>query len=82
MAGPKSYDLQPRNKPSSTDLLLSFYVISFNLVDNSTLCTALIDIGAISNYMSYNLAIRLGFTLEGGIGVIFANGINVEPFTT
>ena len=62
--------------------MLSFDVFSFNLVDNSTLCTALIDTGAISNYMSYDLAIRLGFTLEGGIGVILANGTNVESFTT
>ena len=62
--------------------MLSFDVFSFNLVDNSTLCTALIDTGTISNYMSYNLAIRLGFTLEGGVGVILANGTNVESFTT
>ena len=46
------------------------------------LCTALIDTGAISNYMSYNLAIRLGFSLEGGFGVILANGSNLESFTT
>ena len=81
MAGPKPYDLLPRNKPSSTYLLLSFYVFSLNLVDNSTLCTAFIDKGAISNYMSYNLAIRLGLTLEGGAGVILANGTNMESFT-
>ena len=42
----------------------------------------MIDTGANSNYMSYNLAIRLGFTSEGGVGVILANGTNVESFTT
>ena len=42
----------------------------------------MIDTGAISNYMSYDLAIRPGFTLEGGVGVILANGTNVESFTT
>ena len=52
------------------------------MLDNFTLCTALIDTGAISNYMSYNLAIRLGFTLEEGTCVILANGTNVESFTT
>ena len=82
LASTKPYDLRPRNKPSSTYLLLSFDVFSFNLVDNSTLCTALIDTGAISNYMSYDLAIRLGFSLEGGVGVILANGTNVKSFTT
>ena len=46
------------------------------------LCTALIDTGAVSNYMSYDLAIRLGFTLERGAGNILANGTNVESFTT
>ena len=44
------------------------------------MCTALIDTGAISNYTSYNLAIRLGLTLEGGIGIILANGTNAESF--
>ena len=82
MVGPKPYDLQPCNKPSFTYLLLSFDVFSYNLVDNSTLCTTLIDTGAISNYMSYNLAIRLGFSLEGGVSVILAYGTNVESFTT
>ena len=82
MASPKSFDLRPRNKPSSTRLLLSFDVFSFNLVDNSTLVTAFIDTGAIFNYMSYNLAIRLGFSLERGVSVILANGTNVEFFTT
>ena len=32
MAGPKSYDLLPRNKHSYTYILLSFYVFTFNLV--------------------------------------------------
>ena len=32
--------------------------------------------------MSYDLAIRLDFSLEGGVGVILANGTNVESFTT
>ena len=46
------------------------------------LFTALIDTCAISNYMSYNLAIRLGFSLERGVSIILANGTNVMSFTT
>ena len=44
------------------------------------MCTALIDTGAISNYTSYNLAIRLGFSQEGDVGVILADGTYVESF--
>ena len=42
----------------------------------------LFDTGAISNYMSCDLAIRLGIALEEGVNVILANSANVESFTT
>ena len=46
--------------------------LSFKLFFASILCTALFDTGAKSNYMSYDLAIKIGPALEEGVGFVIS----------
>lgn len=68
------YNLYSSNKAIPQFLLLNFY-IPYNSVDLNLIF--LIDKGAMSNYMSYDTAFKLGLDLEKDNDVILA----MEPIS-
>lgn len=68
------YNLCSYDKTIAKYLLLDFN-ISLNFGNLNLI--SLIDTGAISNYMSYDTATKLGLYLELDDDVVLANGINI-----